>query len=86
MKRPFLRFIIISLSAGWIIPFGIFCWSIYDFVWNVMWPTLALNDNQVSTFHPIQWGAINLIVSMVWLVIVIIGWSLYLTRERNSPI
>ena len=51
-----------------------------------MWPTLALNDNQVSTFHPIQWGAINLIVSMVWLVIVIIGWSLYLTRERNSPI
>jgi hypothetical protein len=78
------RLAIIIFSVGWLIPFCISFWAVYDFVHNIMWPTLGLDEPTITSYHPIQWAIIAFSIAMVWLACAIIAWSFHLTRKIET--
>ena len=81
MRRRLRRALIAFASAGWLVPLGLSFWAMYDFVWDVVWPTAAWGmPNKIAPFHLFEYADELFFVSLAWAAIAIVAWSLRLTR------
>lgn len=81
IRRNIKRAMIAMASAGWLVPFCLSFWASYDFLWNVVWPVAVTGDtNQLSPFHLFGLADELFYLSAAWCAVVIIAWSIRLTR------
>jgi hypothetical protein len=73
------RILVVLATVGWLAPLYLSYWFTYDFLWNVVWPAAAFGKPYMSSFHPFEYADELFYVSMLWLAVVLVGWSVFLT-------
>lgn len=78
------RALIVTATTAWLLPLCVSYWATYDFLWNVVWPAAALGQPFMGSWHPFGYADELFYLSMLWLAIVLFGWSIALTgRSRR---
>lgn len=81
MKRFIRRLVIAILSSGWIIPLTASFTASYNFLFEV----LFINKGHYpSSFHPVSYADEAFYFSMIWLFLVVFGWSFHLSGKPNK--
>ncbi len=81
MRKFLFRLMIALLSAGWIAPFSFAIWAHYDFTYNILLPLALDYGHPLHTIYPIDSAMPAFAFAMIWLTVVILGWTFYLTRK-----
>ncbi len=81
MKKLLVRLIIAILSSAWIAPLTLSFWWSYDFFFYQLW---VENGEHIYSFHPVSFADEAFYVGMVWLSIVVFGWTFHLTGKRSN--
>ena len=68
------RALIALLSAGWVVPMLIGCWTMLQFVQLKIWP-LLLQQPAPNSFNFPDYAMDCFIVGFLWLGIVVAGWA-----------
>jgi len=78
--KPLKRVIVATASTGWIAPLSLAFAASQDFIWRTY--QIANGRGDAFPWHPFDLVVPLFYGAMVWLGIVIVGWSLFLTGRR----
>ena len=81
--RTAIRILIVMVSAAWLIPISLAVFAVWDFEYRVLTSMVFLDDRSaMTTFHLVEYAWMLYSIGAVWLAMVVVGWSLHLTRRR----
>jgi hypothetical protein len=77
------RVMIALLSAGWIIPFCLTHWLSQEFMTAVVVPAIRVGKPWIGSFDPFPPIDRLFYISMIWLAVVLVTWSLRFTSSNG---
>lgn len=81
--RLWKRVIIALYSAGWIIPFCMSHWLSQGFMTDAVIPAIREGKPWVGSFNPFPYIDRLFYISMIWLAIAIVTWSVRISSSND---
>lgn len=71
---------LVFFSLGWMAPFVYSVWILYDFIMHVLWPQARWGKTYDYPFHLFSIVHIIFLVSMAWLALSIVFWTIKIIK------